>query len=232
MIRISLAVLSLLAAACGGAVATSGGDGGTDGSTDGSGGHDSSADAPPSDTGQDAAKTWSPVCPEEPPAVGSPCSPTDGRDSPELLCEYGTPQYDPSCDTVLTCQSGTWQVAPTAPTKCQPDGPNPSSCPATWADVNGEAGVSCSVAGLRCEYPQGVCTCATSFGGPIEVDAGTRWFCDPPPGCPMPRPRLGASCSGPSTPCEYFPCSFAEECSGGYWQGLFEGCAKAGGSGG
>jgi hypothetical protein len=222
MMRTVLAALVLLAAACGGAITTLGGDGGGDAPGDGQGGRDGSTDA-----GEDASSTpWSPVCPQERPAVGSPCSPADNMDSPELLCEYGAPQYDPSCDTVLTCQSGAWQVAPAGPV-CRPDGPNAASCPATLGDViDGDA--SCSVAGLRCEYPQGVCLCATSFGGPIQIDAGMSWACVPQAGCPMPRPRLGASCSAPSTSCDYFPCSFAEQCSEGYWKGLFEGCAKAG----
>ena len=233
MIRHAVLTLALLAVGCGGAVVGARSDAGSDAGAEASidaPGPDSGADASPSDAAHDSGKPWSPVCPEAAPAVGSPCTPPDSMDVPELLCEYGGPQFDPSCDTVVTCQSGTWQVANIGPS-CQPDGPNPAACPASYAGATGSDS-SCSAAGTRCEYPQGVCICSTGFGGPIEIDASTRWYCDPPPGCPMPRPRLGSSCSGTSTTCEYSPCDFAEQCSGGFWQGLFEGCAKAGSPGG
>jgi len=230
MTRTMVLAFALCATACGGTVVQGNADGGgsdassPDGSPDATPGTDGS---PPSDGATDGDQPWSPICPEDQPTIGSACSMTPPRDSPEILCEYGELQYDPGCDTVLTCEEGTWQNAFGPSETCQPDGPNSSSCPATYGDIDG--GGSCTDNGLRCEYPQGVCTCSAGFGGPVILDGGTSWYCNPGPGCPMPRPRLGSSCTG-NQQCTYQTCQFGESCTGGYWQGEFEGCAEPGGS--
>jgi hypothetical protein len=105
--------------------------------------------------------------------------------------------------------------------------PHPSSCPATYAAVAAIDGGACDDNGIQCEYPQGVCWCNLGFGGIAEADAGPTWTCAPGSGCPMPRPRVGSTCTGNQN-CTYEPCQFAESCTDGYWQGEFEACAGVG----
>jgi hypothetical protein len=231
MIRRVLIALALCEVACGGTILGSSTDGGSDAATDSAlegGGPDATG---PDGSSVDTGKSWSPVCPENEPVVGSACSIPDPRDSPGLWCEYGKIQYDVSCDTAYQCQEGVWTKSNPLPrSTCQPDGPNAPSCPATYGDLQAIPGAACTSDGLRCEYPQGVCSCARSFGGPIEPDAGTTWFCNPGADCPMPRPRLGASCSGSGQNCQYLTCEFGEACVDGYWEAMLEGCAEPGGS--
>jgi hypothetical protein len=234
MIRQVLFALALCGVGCGGTVLGASKDGGSD-AADGSTsdacenctGEGGTQDAPgPGDTGV----PWSPVCPEEEPTAGSPCSIPEMMDNPSVLCEYGKLQYDVSCDAVYLCAGdGHWSKNTTG-SSCQPDGPNSPSCPATYADIQADGGGACSVDGLRCEYPDAVCTCSSGFGGPIEVDGGTSWYCNPGPTCPMPRPRLGAACSGSGQNCTYVTCEFAESCQDGFWHAEFEACAVPGGS--
>jgi hypothetical protein len=225
--RVLIAIASAAGGlACGGAV--------VGGSTDG--GADTGRDAPPEGGADspvpegDAGKPWSPVCPDEEPKLGGACSMPQKMDTPAVLCEYGKLQYDPACDAIYQCEGGTWSKGYTEGAACQPDGPNSASCPSTYADITGIDGGACEDDNLRCEYPQGVCSCAKGFGGPIMPDGGTTWFCNPGPGCPMPRPRLGSACSGSSQICGYLTCEFGESCTDGFWQGEFEGCAEPGGS--
>jgi hypothetical protein len=187
------------------------------------------ADAPSEDGDVDAGAPWSPVCPVDRPKVGSTC-PKDG-----VVCEYGVPQYDIGCAAVLGCTAGRW-VTDTAFKSfgCQLDGPNPLKCPvnlqAVMGSIAGTTGGKCSDDNLRCEYPKGVCICSAPPGGVELGDAGLAWSCNPGTGCPMPRPRLGASCAGAvgtSKLCTYQSCEFGEECADGYWQGQTVVCMSA-----
>ncbi len=232
MVRRVMIALALCGVGCGGTV-LGGSDGGSDAGGDAphaveGGGQD----APAADVGLfDTGKPWSPICPENEPTPGEACSIPEKMDTPALFCEYGKLQYDVSCDAVYQCQNGKWSKSnPLGPSSCQPDGPNSASCPATYADLQAIPGNACSDDALRCEYSQGVCVCSKGFGGPIEIDGGTHWYCNPGPSCPMPRPRLGASCSGSSQACQYLTCEFGEACLQGFWQGEIEGCAEPGGS--
>jgi hypothetical protein len=222
VIRKAWVLLAVVTVGCGGKFV---GVGPSDGSPDASGNDssddaatDAATDAPIiNDAGGDAAPPWSPVCPTEQPAPGSACSA-----SASVECEYGRLQYDIGCDLVLECTDGVWQSATLGPSSCQPDGPNSAACPASLP-----TGV-CNDNNLRCEYPEGVCQCSAGFGGPIELDGGLSWFCNPGKGCPMPRPRLGSSCATGDQNCTYLTCEFAEDCQDGYWQGQFEACATPG----
>ena len=228
MIRAILVVLASIAVGCGGTVVGTSLDGGpgSDGAGGGDGGRDSpGTDGPIADTGT----PWSPVCPEGEPTPGTPCTLSPSKDSAPALCEYGQLNYDPSCDAVYQCQAGVWSKASSVGGTCQPDGPNPSSCPATYADIQEDEAGTCAQAGLRCEYAEGVCLCSAGFA--IEIpDGGTTWSCNPGPGCPMPRPRLGSSCTSSNMSCTYLTCDFSESCTDGYWQGQFEACAGVGGA--
>src|SRR5580692_4374240 len=136
MIRRVLIALALCEVACGGTILGSSTDGGSDAATDSAlegGGPDATG---PDGSSVDTGKSWSPVCPENEPVVGSACSIPDPRDSPGLWCEYGKIQYDVSCDTAYQCQEGVWTKSNPLPrSTCQPDGPNAPSCPATYGDL-------------------------------------------------------------------------------------------------
>jgi hypothetical protein len=228
MTRRTLLAIALCHVACGGSVAAGGGDYDS-GSADArhipssDSGHDSAAP----DTGHDGGAPWSPVCPEQLPAIGSPCTIPDPMDSPEILCEYGPIQYDINCSMTVQCDNGQWASGLADPSSCQPDGPNTAACPASYEALMAIPNSECSDTNLRCEYPEGVCVCSSGFDV-VEIDGGTTWSCNPGPGCPVPRPRVGSSCST-NVSCTYETCDFGESCSGGYWQVLFEGCAGAGG---
>jgi hypothetical protein len=211
----SLCLVALLVAGCGGG-AEQGGDAATDSSRDG--GSDARDTGVDSDSEAGDAAAWSPVCPRELPSLGSACS------DENVECEYGELQYDIGCDTVVECNCGTWVMADYGPTGCQPDGPNPSGCPSTYAGLEADLDDECSM-GLQCEYTQAVCQClSVSSGGPVFDDAGA-WQCEPGAGCPLPRPRLGSTCSTPGESCTYTPCAFGEECKDGYWQANVLACA-------
>ena len=136
-----------------------------------------------------------------------------------------------SCDVVLACTAGAWtRDTDFSSSACQLDAPNSSSCPNTYVALAASPAGSCSVDNLRCEYPDHVCVCARSLGGPVElVDAGETWSCNPGTGCPMPRPRLGATCAINNQACTYQSCDFEETCLNGYWNGQEAACATAGG---
>jgi hypothetical protein len=210
-------LLSLLSlAACGGAQFDLGSDGGPNPSPDG---------GPTGDGGPapDGGSSWSPVCPEHAPAIGSACT------AESLTCEYGAYDPDPACVTLLQCQTGRWATQQYFGT-CTP-GPNPAACAPTFAGV--PRGATCSDNGAVCRYAQGDCRCEVPFfGGPIPIfDGGPpppQWDCDDPPsGCPMPRARIGSACSTEGLVCGYRPCSLEEDCMGGYWQAPPIACAAA-----
>jgi hypothetical protein len=203
-------------AACGGDTVSGGSEPGTDGGTH----HDAVSHVDSPAPGDDATQPWSPVCPVTAPAVGTVCT-KEG-----ITCEYGQMQYDVACDTVLQCGGGTWSKFDTFMT-CTPDAPNAAACPSTLTAV--PQGGSCAPNGLSCAYPEGVCSCAPQIG-PVEfIDGGQgpTWTCNPGPGCPMPRPRLGSPCTG-NTSCSYESCAYGQSCQDGAWLAEEEGCAEAG----
>ena len=151
--------------------------------------------------------------------------------------EYGT---DPSlsCDTLATCAAGTWKVNPQTGIPCTTT--NSAACPASFGDVtNGGScadvaskGDAATLGGsISCYFPEARCVCtnacelgcraASPDGGPLPY----FWSCDIPtpasPSCPVPRPRLGESCSAPGDNCDYNACGggTAIVCvDGGLWQ--------------
>jgi hypothetical protein len=233
-----LAALAPALLACGGSTFVGGGDGGADGSSSGGGsgsggssgagsssgsgsssggssgggsssGGSSSGGSSSSGSGSGGSSGGSSGSSSG--GGGSPCpaNPPSGACSPVgLECEYGS-DPNPSCNEVLTCETGgQWSVPP--PVHCLP-----GTCPATYADV--PQGKACSPAGLDCAYSQGQCNCA----GTLPVSTGTVWQCSTPPsGCPEPRAALGAACSQPGLSCDYGSCTggIAEQCVDGYWQ--------------
>ena len=230
-----LLLLPAVFLACGGAFASgdsgNGGTGGDSGSgdtgtQDGGPGQDATPghDGGPIGTdASDSATPWSPVCPASAPAAGSPCT------TENTQCEYGDAWWNVSCDTVVQCQNARWTAYQPSyvPCSAQP-GPNAAACPATYAAV--PQGSQCTAIGTPCYYAQAECTCQIPLGPPVEDDAGETgyWGCDPEPGCPMPRPRLGSACSSEGTYCTYEECTYGQTCSGGTWQGAEEACAGAG----
>ena len=243
MIRKTVGLLALVGVACAVGCGEAFVAGPSDASSDAPvhGGVDASADAP-ADTGTDtpamdvgtdgasnvdAGPPWSPVCPTDQPKVGSDCSPAG------VVCEYPALklplQYDISCDVVLECTKGAWTRDTDFNTStCQLDLPNASSCPNTYDALMASPGGTCSDDNLRCEYPDHVCVCSRSLGGPVElIDAGETWSCNPGPDCPMPRPRLGATCPTNNQACTYQSCDFEETCLNGYWNGEEAACATA-----
>jgi hypothetical protein len=163
------------------------------------------------------------VCPATIPSLGSACS-VEG-----VTCEYGGAWWSVACDSFVSCQGGAWTkyAVTTFVPPCSPEpGPNPSSCPATEADVPQG---TCMDTSLSCFYGAGFCTCQEPLGGPVLlVDGGqpAYWGCLPENGCPWPRPRVGAACSFPSsTGCTYAACAYGQDCVNGVWQPMEEGCA-------
>jgi hypothetical protein len=226
----TLPLLSLILLGCGGSTASLGPGPGGDGGTADSGGRDASptSDGGGGPDGAPSPPSWSPLCPAVLPAIGSACTDED------LECEYGDSWWSISCDPVVQCQGGQWTTYQASYDPCSPEpGPNSSACPASYADV--DQGSSCSDTSLSCLYAEAICSCQQPLGGPVEIDGGeyASWGCVPEPGCPMPRPRVGAACSDEGTSCTYSECDYAQMCQNGVWQAEEEGCAGAGsGSGG
>lgn len=219
LLAAALATLCLSTLACTGQVFDEGKPTGDDA------GDASPGDASPAPDGsptRDASPPSGP-CPAQAPALGSACADED------LQCEYGQSEY-PACDTVVQCSSGSWQSYPMGGV-CP--APNPSSCPPTMAAANGSSCDPGPYGATSCFYPTGGCYCG-SLGGPIpiEPDGGyppQTWFCDDPgPGCPLPRPRIGSTCTDEGVSCQYLQCNFAQSCTGGVWVSQPEGCAVAG----
>lgn len=227
----TLSLLSVILLGCGGAFAPGDGNGGDAGPGGDAGGHDA---APPTDGGGgpdsgggDTGVPWSPTCPASLPAIGSAC------DVENVECEYGDAWWNVACDPVVQCQNGQWTTYQATFEPCSPQpGPNPAACPPSYAAV--DQGASCSDTTLSCVYAQAVCSCEQSLGGPVQFEDGgvdAYWGCDPQPGCPMPRPRVGSACPTEGASCEYEECAYVQVCQGGVWQGEAEGCAVAGGTG-
>jgi hypothetical protein len=136
-----------------------------------------------------------------------------------LVCEYGTATVQ-ACDTVASCNGGRWQV--TAP---DPGGPLCAAlptiqCPSSRATV--PLGQHCTPLGLACDYAEGRCACDVRTGTAGDAAAEATWICpSPEPACPLPRPRLGTTCSKEGLECDYGTCAIpgatAETCTGGIW---------------
>jgi hypothetical protein len=151
-----------------------------------------------SDAGTDddaCAKT----CPIAEPAVGDPC---DLR----MECEYGDDPHI-ECNRQYTCSSGHFQILREADAGC----PTvlAAGCPPTRASLI--AGAACATTGLQCTYAEGDCQCGMS-----AADGSSAWFCLPEntsvgsdAACPVPRPRLGTSCSLQSA----VYCSYESNCT-------------------
>ena len=134
------------------------------------------------------------ACPDATPSAGSRCVPQTNA----MLCEYRASDaciMQASCDTSFF----TWSV--TALPGCLP---NPSVCPAAFADV--PVGTSCSLASnYVCAYAEGDCACE-----PCTSDAGAAqfWRCNAfaSAQCGSPRPLAGAACADDAATCDYSDC--------------------------
>lgn len=160
---------------------------------------------------QSGGTSWSPVCPDSLPTQYSSCS----NPLAQPPCEYGNAWWDPGCDTIVECSFGnTWNVVEVSSETCfAAPAPNSADCPHDRSAVG--VGTACDHNGLTCYYDEGTaCEC-----GAARADAGTTWQCNPDPGCPMPRPRFGASCNREQT-CTYgvAPNVIGEQCIDGFWQ--------------
>jgi hypothetical protein len=171
---------------------------------------------------------WSTVCPQTEPSAGTPCS-TGGT-----VCEYpnGALQFDPACSSIVKCTDVGLEDAPNTTwvsvqfglfgvgSMCQPDGPNPSSCPATFAELaNGADAGSASF----CLYSNGACSDGYSCNTPADLPGPANWYCTAASAtCPFPRPRLGSPCTA-NQGCEYAddPAfgEYSQSCVDGAWQG-------------
>jgi hypothetical protein len=110
----------------------------------------------------------------------------------------------------------------------------PIMCPSSFASVPRMS--SCTPYGGFCDYPEGRCACTVPAGPAIMNPPNSIWICqDAAPGCPEPRPRLGALCSPKQEgmQCDYGSCTVpggtAEQCSGGLWTQAPFGCPVAAG---
>jgi hypothetical protein len=204
----AVVALACVTCACGGSVAGAGADGGggPDGGSDQS--YPPVAQTPPGP---------SPVCPDDAPAVGTPCTQN------MLQCEYGNAWWDVACDVVVQCMSGQWAADTSLGGTCAPKpGPNSADCPpAIPMDLgpnDNDMMTACSQAGEQCSYRDGTCTCVVS----ADAAAPSYWECVPGPGCPGIRPPLGSSCMGADAgmecPYELTCGGYAQICQGGVWQ--------------
>jgi hypothetical protein len=166
---------------------------------------------------------WSPLCPAEVPASGTPCPTND------LTCEYGD-SAEPVCNTIAQCLSSplAWTLETPDPKCPYPAPTNSPGCPASYAEV--AAGAACSSGGGpgfgECWYPDGQCDCN------LDLTLHSRtWSCVPQPAaCPASPPRIGAPCGAAGIACNYFSCQLAGiqvECQDGVWFGGPGGCAQA-----
>jgi hypothetical protein len=170
-------------------------------------------------------------CPTTPPQVGAACSGA-------LECEYGD-DWNPYCNTALSCAQGTWganslgAVCP-APLPSLPT--NASDCAASAETV--PVGQACSTSST-CSYDGAICWCGApcySAGwGEVpdcDPDAGaTTGCCDTTkptwscatgaPYCPVPRPRVGSECASDAGTCAITAPSTCGQtvlnCGGGVW---------------
>jgi hypothetical protein len=239
ILAVSLLVVLVPAAGCGGATASQGApDAGEDHTTafDAWAGPDasqvpeagsdaigcgSSCDAAGDDASRDAAL---PACPATPPARGTACS------APDQVCEYGSSWWL-TCNFVVQCRAASagfaWYV--------QSDGTSctwldsGSACPPTWAAASAVDAAPTQCPFVSCVYPEGFCGCGIGCGGaggaprpPAPLDVPGIFVCIPTqPGCPEPRPLSGTPCDEAGAGCSYgFACGCGQDqqCMGGLWQ--------------
>ena len=185
--RIPLAIGSiLLAAGCGGSLA-SGPDSGAD---------DAAVKADSGDSGMpipDAGLTLS--CPTTVPVDGAVCG------NANLQCEYGA-QPRPMCNTVATCTNHMWSVAQADLNACA--GFGSKVCPADPKTIPFGQLCNSSYPAI-CSYALGYCSCDISLP---DAGDGPRWTCDNPrAGCDSPRPQLGSKCQTAGLQCDYSVCT-------------------------
>jgi hypothetical protein len=162
-------------------------------------------------------------CPSSAPQAGTPCTKAG------LQCEYGN-DLNLGCNTLVACQSGTWQsTSPISRGTC-PTPANGPSCPASYGAVPQQA--TCTAQNASCAYPEGTCACIIYCGSqyPVghECDAGTpyTWQCTGAgQGCPAVRPRVGSACTQEGQNCPYGDCNGPNlRCTGGAWTYTPTGC--------
>jgi hypothetical protein len=88
------------------------------------------------------------------------------------------------------------------------------------------APVSCYYTEARCSCQQ---VCLGACGAPIDGGpAPLTWVCDIPTttGCPIPRPRLGTSCTVDPLVCDYGGCegNLTMQCQAGTWLAIGSEC--------
>jgi hypothetical protein len=147
------------------------------------------------------------ACPAQIPVANSGCT------SESVTCEYGT-NIDPTCNTIALCGLGAWSI--TGPGQCPNPAGNPSSCPASFADVPNET--ACTEPGVVCDYPEAQCPCTTFTGLGQPPASQATWQC-PVSSCPNPRPRMGSACTVGESSCLYTN-DVGEGCIDGTWQEL------------
>ncbi len=149
-------------------------------------------------------------CPAAAPAVSSTCS-HDG-----LTCEWGSKNV-PDCDVVATCTAGLWVLQ-----KIGLDCTSGANCPTAKPTE-----LATCTAAMTCDYTGNRCECSAG-SPPSNV---LHWYCQAPgTGCPLPRPRLGATCApAPGLSCDYGSCVIpggnTEDCTdAGIWASGSVGC--------
>lgn len=152
-----------------------------------------------------------PVCPDTPPADGSPCATA-------THCTWGS-HPDPTCRVTGRCTGGSWQVT-AAPTRCE-EPLLPAGCEEITTTLAGEA---CSPSGLVCNLDSGArcgCTNCTQEMPSCNLADPDTWQCWDPPASPCPAfyPNLGSACDlDADTSCRY-TCSDIAVCSAaGVWE--------------
>ena len=193
--RATVLILVSALAACGGrSVGESGG-----GAGDGGDGVDAGSGSDAGGGGDDGGGGGT-ACPATPPFNGSACARVG------LECEWGT-NADPYCDVLMRCTTSGWlsnNGGGGGGGACAIS-PDAGACAPTYASV--PRGQTCAADGASCTYAEGACYCV-GVGGP-QPPPGTSatWHCrDATPGCPEPRPRIGAACASAGLQCDYGSC--------------------------
>jgi hypothetical protein len=141
------------------------------------------------------------LCLAPPPVDGEACI------GPVVTCERGSSEFL-VCDTYAQCNDSVWRV----------QAPETSLCAADTSVCQGSApvvGGPCSQAAANapgCDTADGMwCYCYSNA-------SSLSWMCTPHgPGCPSPRPRLGAPCTfDANAQCSYAGVDIMV-CAAGVW---------------